>query len=304
VATTAATAPAAAARAGGWGLPQGLREEGSKTEPLSAEGTLQQQPLAGVGPACQLVCNPGDSMQGSPHMQQQSRQQEGGVLLVKEFGQVIEVSAQPRTPVLGPAAGEAAAISGVTPAEVTATDEVISAAGAGADPAAVADLVTSFADLQQAFPGSVGVELLWSVALQVHGTNAQPAEVEVAPVLQLWGDTDTLQALRSSIAAADRTYCQHTLQVGSIAVATYAKELLLKANYCTCRQGRAAQHTCRNGEKGLSGLHVRSHIQLSQSTPGLPAMSCRVVLSCRCYWVFVRCCLSRCCRRCCVPTRG
>jgi hypothetical protein len=59
----------------------------------------------------------------------------------------------------------------------------------------------------------VGVKLLWSVALQVHGPSAQPSDVEVAPVLQLWGDTDTLQALRSSIEAADKIYCQHTLQV-------------------------------------------------------------------------------------------
>jgi hypothetical protein len=82
-----------------------------------------------------------------------------------------------------------------------------------------ADPATSFADLQRAFPGTVGVKLLWSVALQVHGPNARPSEVQVALVLQLWGDTDTLQALRSSIAAADKTYCQHTLQVRTLRTA-------------------------------------------------------------------------------------
>jgi hypothetical protein len=83
--------------------------------------------------------------------------------------------------------------------------------GDGADAAGSAP---TFADLQQAFPDSVGVVVLWSVALQVHGPDAQPSGVEVAPVLQLWGDTDTLQALRSSIAAADMVYLQHTLKVG------------------------------------------------------------------------------------------
>jgi hypothetical protein len=146
-------------------------------------------------------------MHCSPSSQQQSRQQEGEVTAGKES--LVEVSAQPQTPVLGTAAENAAAACAGPPA--AAAVELGSAVGA--DAAAAAGPGLSFADLQQAFPDSVGVELLWSVALQVHGPDAQPSEVEVAPVLQLWGDTDTLQALRSSIAAADKTYCQHTLQV-------------------------------------------------------------------------------------------
>jgi hypothetical protein len=102
------------------------------------------------------------------------------------------------------------------------------------------NLNTSFADLQQAFPGSEGVELLWSVALQVHGPNVQPAGVQVAPVLQLWGDADTLEALRSSIAAADKTYCQHTLQVGVNSTAKGAMGHFGKGAGCMDRNGKGS----------------------------------------------------------------
>jgi hypothetical protein len=117
----------------------------------------------------------------------------------------------------GASAATAAAIQQESSAgvgdEIGDVDGIDDGVGDGADGAGSAP---TFADLQQAFPDSVGVVVLWSVALQVHGPEAQAAEVQVAPVLQLWGDADTLQALRSSIAAADMIYLQHTLKVRNI----------------------------------------------------------------------------------------
>jgi hypothetical protein len=127
------------------------------------------------------------------------------------------------------AAAAVAAASGQqeSGAGVGAAAAAAAAAAAGAGASTGAGPCVSFADLQQASPGNEGIELSWWVALQLHGPEAQPAQVDVAPVLQLchndWGDPDTLRALQSTITAADATHCRRTLQVLLVCMQPYVR---------------------------------------------------------------------------------
>lgn len=67
---------------------------------------------------------------------------------------------------------------------------------------AICPATATFAQLRLACPGNTALEMLWSVAQEVQGPTADPAALQVAPLLLLWADVDTLQDCRDSFATA------------------------------------------------------------------------------------------------------
>lgn len=64
--------------------------------------------------------------------------------------------------------------------------------------AAPANMHITFSELQQQLPHNKGLDLLWAIAQQVRGASADPAAVEVSPILLLWAHPATLQDCRDS----------------------------------------------------------------------------------------------------------
>jgi hypothetical protein len=192
-----------------WTQPGGHNQQQQRQHPDQQEVLqgLQQMPrphcwqhkqvVEPTGQPCAAPC-------ASPPVEQQQQQEAVHDCECKEgisnTSSIAHPPKHPQTPEEAPPTQAPTGTGTVAHATLQQPAAAAATAAAAAAAAAVPPCIhTTFSELQQQLPHSKGLNLLWGIAQQVHGSNADPAAVEVGPILLLWLHPATLQDCRDSL---------------------------------------------------------------------------------------------------------